>query len=244
MTLDEMALTLAIELIRKSGVREWDDDQSEIRQKIAAASLEMAVAMYTGEFDMVSKILVQEMDGTPKQICFADHAGDFNPANDLRASTDGSLETDCQITLASLANAAGRQSAKVDLGENRADEYKVRAAFEIAATPTAGLTIDLYWAPSWSATAGTGNPGNVTGSDAAYAGYSANLSETLLQLEFIGSFICTVQATGTVQYGEVAVFSPGERYGSLIVVDNSGAALHSDDVESHIVFDPIVPEQQ
>ena len=44
--------------------------------------------------------------------------------------------------------------------------------------------------------------------------------------------------------GEVGIFSPPERYGSLIVKNESGAAFHSDDVESHIVFDPIVPEIQ
>jgi hypothetical protein len=195
---------------------------------------------------MVSKTLVQEQDGTPKQIVFADHAGDFSPtaAKDLRISTDGSKEADYEIQLANLADDAARQSAKADLGENRALEYAVRAAFEFAATPTAGETVELYWAPSHSATAGNGNPANVTGADAAYAGYSANLDASLKQLEFIGPFVATAQATATVQVGEVAVFAPGERYGSLIVVNRSGAAFHSDDVECHVVFDPIIPEQQ
>lgn len=195
---------------------------------------------------MVSKILVQEQDGTPKQIVFADHSNDFSPtaANDLRISTDGSNEADYDIELASVADDAARQSVKADLGENRALEYSVRAAFEFAATPTAGETVELYWAPSHKAAAGSGNPANVTGADAAYAGYSANLAASLLQLEFIGAFVVTVQATATVQVGEVAVFAPGQRYGSLVVVNRSGAAFHSDDVESHVVFDPIIPEQQ
>ena len=195
---------------------------------------------------MVSKILVQEQDGTPKQIVFADHANDFSPtaANDLRISTDGSNEADYDIELASVADDAARQSVKADLGENRAAEYSVRAAFEFAATPTAGETVELYWAPSSSDTAGTGNPGNVTGADAAYSGYSSNLDASLKQLEFIGAFVVTVQATATVQVGEIAVFAPSQRYGSLVVVNRSGAAFHSDDVESHVVFDPIIPEQQ
>ena len=195
---------------------------------------------------MVSKILIQEQDGTPKQIVFGDHANDFGPtaANDLRISTDGSNEADYDLQLASVADDAARQSVKADLGENRAAEYTVRAAFEFAATPTAGETVELYWAPSHKSVAGSGNPANVTGADAAYTGYSANLDASLLQLEFIGAFVVTAQATATVQVGEVAVFAPSQRYGSLIVVDRSGAAFHSDDVESHVVFDPIIPEQQ
>lgn len=195
---------------------------------------------------MVSKILVQEQDGTPKQIVFADHANDFSPtsANDLRISTDGSNEADYDIELANVADDGARQSVKADLGENRALEYSVRAAFEFAATPTAGDTVELFWAPSHKAAAGNGNPGNVSGADAAYTGYSSNLDESLKQLEYIGPFIVTVQTTPTVQVGEVAVFAPSQRYGSLVVVDRAGAAFHSDDVECHIVFDPVTPESQ
>lgn len=195
---------------------------------------------------MVAKILVTEQDGTPKQIVFADHATDFSPtaANDLRISTDGSNETDVQLDLTSVADTAARQSAKVDLGANRAALYSIRAAFELAATPTAGEVIELYWAPSHSATAGTGNPANTSGSDAAYTGYSSNLSDSVKQLERIGTFVCTAQATTTVQVAECGIFSPTERYGSLIVKNESGAAFHSDAVESHIVFDPIVDESQ
>ena len=53
-----------------------------------------------------------------------------------------------------------------------------------------------------------------------------------------------VQTTATVQVAEVGMFTPSERYGSLVVKNESAAAFHSDDVESHVVFDPIVPEVQ
>jgi hypothetical protein len=193
---------------------------------------------------MANKVLVQEMDATPPQITFADFGGDFNPtaANDLRHAS--AEDTQVQITLASLADAAARQSAKADLGANRAREYHVRAAFEIAATPTAGDIIELYWAPSQHATAGNGNAGGASGADAAYAGYASNMAASVLQLQFIGVFVCTANATATVQVGEVGVFSPPERYGSLIVRNESNAALHADDVEIHVVFDPIIPEIQ
>jgi len=191
---------------------------------------------------MVNKILVTEMDGTPEQICFADFGGDFNPtaANDLRFSTP----TSSQIILAGLADGAAAQSAKVDLGEKRAEVYKVRAAFEMAATPVSGDVIELYWASSSSSTAANGNAGGVTGASGTYAGYSANLAASVKQLDFIGVFVCTVQTTATVQVAEVGMFTPSERYGSLVVKNESAAAFHSDDVESHVVFDPIVPEVQ
>ena len=182
------------------------------------------------------------MDGTPKQICFCDAGGDFSPtaANDLRKATP----TEAQLSLASVADAAARQSTKVDLGEVRSPLYKVRAAFELAATPVAGDIIELYWAPSPSGTAGVANAANVTGADAAYAGYSANLAASVLQLDLIGVFVCTAQATGTVQVAECGLFSPSERYGSLVVKNESGAAFHSDDVECHVVLDPVFEQGQ
>jgi len=190
---------------------------------------------------MANKILISEQDGTPKQICFADHATDFNPTG---TSLEFGTPTDCQIILAALADGAARQSAKVDLGAERAEVYKVRAAFEMAATPVAGDMIELYWSPSSSSTAANGNAGGVSGTDAAYAGYSANLAASVKQLDMIGVFVCTAQITGTVQVAEVGVFSPAERYGSLVVKNESAAAFHSDDVECHVVFDPVVPEIQ
>lgn len=191
---------------------------------------------------MPNKVLITEQDGTPKQISFANHAGDFAPtaANSLEVGTP----TDCEIALTGLANAAARQSAKVDLGTDRARRYAARIAVEIAATPTAGNTIDLWWAPSGSATAGTANAGGVSGADGAYAGYSSNLEASLLQLQPIGVGIVTAQATATVQVIECGTFSPTERYGSLVVVNRSGAAFHSDDVEIHVVLDPVVDEIQ
>jgi hypothetical protein len=146
---------------------------------------------------------------------------------------------DAAITLASLANAAARQSVKLDLGATRSEWYDAFVDVEIAATPTAGATIDLYWAPSSSATAATDNGANVTGTDAAYAGYSSNLTASLPQLQYIGSLVTTAQATSTVQKGWAGRFSPAQRYGSLVYVNNSGAALHSTDTNQQVRLAPL-----
>ena len=195
---------------------------------------------------MANKILLTEMDGTPTQIVFADHATDFNPtaANDLRKTTDASQELDVQLDLTSLGAAAARQSAKFDFGEPRAERYHIRAVLEYAAGIDAGETVRLFLAPSHHATAANANPGNVSGADAAYTGYSSNLADALQHLMPIGTIRLTAQATATVQVVDVDDFTPPERYGSLVVVNDADDAMHNDAVEMHIVFDPIVAELQ
>jgi hypothetical protein len=146
--------------------------------------------------------------------------------------------------MASVANAGFRQSAKFDFGENWATEYQARGAFEIAATPSAGRTINCYLAYSQSATAGNGNSGNASGSDAAYTGYSSNAAASVLQLHQISAFVVTGQATPTVQEIEGWTFAPRGRYACLIMQDDTGAAMFTDDVESHIVLNPVATEVQ
>lgn len=242
-------LTIYLALIAKSGVREWEEPP-EIRAAIWTAAIDAADGLLglTSEEgnDVPTKFLYTEMDGTPKQIVFADHAGDFSPtaANDLRKTSDGSQDLEVQLSMASVANAAFRQSAKFDFGENWAQEYQARGAFEIAATPTAGRTINAFLAYSQSATAGNGNAGNVSGSDAAYTGYSSNGAASVLQLHQISAFVVTSQATGTVQVIEGWRFTPQGRYASLVLQNDTAAAMHSDDVECHIVLNPCVMEGQ
>ncbi len=160
---------------------------------------------------------------------------DHSPAtnNNLGTRTD-------QIDLTSVADSAARQSDKLDFGASRAPMYSMYAAFEFAATPVAGETVEIYLAPSMSTTAAVGNPGGVTGSDAAYTGTSAStLEESVLQLMYIGNFVCTDDLTGTVQISQIGQFVPPERFGSIVVKNESGAAFHSDMVETSILITPV-----
>lgn len=247
MTRLELAASIVVELIRKSGVRETADvDEAE---RIALTAAFMAATIFEdleGDDMATSKFLRKPMDGTPKQIVFADHAGDFSPtaANDLRISTDGSNELDAQMAIAGLANGSYWQSAKFDFGALFAEFYDIRGAIEHAATPTAGNAWTLYLAYSDNGTAGIGNSGGASGSSASYTGYSSNAAASVLQLHNIGPLVVTAQATATVQVMEGRRFSPRSRYASLIVLNGSGAAVHSDDVECHIVFNPVVIEGQ
>ena len=180
---------------------------------------------------------------TGTQLTFADHATDF-VGGAAGTSLEQAGSTDVQLDTTDVADAAARQSAQVDLGATRARTYSIMAAVEMAATPTTGEVIELYWAPSPDSTAANGNPGYATGSDAAYAGGVATLAEGIAQLMFLGLIVCSADATGTVQVAYVGTFNAPERYGSLIVKNESGAAFHSDAVETHIVFNPIVDEVQ
>lgn len=197
---------------------------------------------------MPSKFLVQEMDGSPKQICFANHGGDFSPAaaNDLRITTDGTKETDAEFVLLNLADGAAAQSAKVDLGEHRASKYAVTAALEMqVAAATAGGIVEFYWNPSPSSTAANANCGGADGTASSYSGYSSDLDEAVDQLQRIGVMVMTDDAVDSLQIGFVGTFSPIHRYGSLVVKNECGQTIcDTDDIESHVVMNPIVDESQ
>jgi len=246
MTPIEMAYGFAQKLIEKTGVREYENDDACLAIGRAASLIVCEIYERLGDMEVPTKFLYTEMDGTPKQIVFADHAGDFSPttANDLRKTSDGSQNLEVQLSMASVANAGFRQSAKFDFGENWAQEYQARGAFEIAATPTSLRSINAFLSYSQSGTAGNGNSGNVTGSDAAYTGYSSNAAAAVTQLHQISSFPVTAQATSTVQVIEGWTFTPKGRYASLVVQNDTGAAMHSDDAEIHIVLNPCVMEGQ
>ena len=160
---------------------------------------------------------------------------DYSPA----AANNLGIRTH-QVDLTSLGNNLARQTAKFDFGATWDPIWTLDAALEFAATPTAGNSVLFYLAPSDSSTAGNNNPGGVSGSDSSYTGYSSNLDDSLKQLNFLGQFICTAQATSTVQIQmSVADFMPTKRYGSLVIVNQSGAAFHSDMVETAIRLAPI-----
>lgn len=179
---------------------------------------------------MAREILVKS--GTP--VVWAD-ATDY--------AGDGGARTH-QIDLTSLANAAARQGAKADLGATRSEKYAVTLCVEMAVAPASGVTIDLYWAASLHATAGTANPGGCTGTDAAYSGTAGDsLDDSLMQLTFIGSLILTADATAVLQF-QTFMLSLQHRYGMPVVDNNGGQAMHNDAVECFVSMTPIILEAQ
>jgi len=171
------------------------------------------------------------------QILIADHAGDYAPdvaVGDLEVAT----ATEIQMTLNGLTDGQARESAIIDFEVNRALWYSVLASVETGTTPTTGEPIIFYLGPTPVSTAGTGNPGDLTGADADYIGGTPTLDEGLAQMNFIGALICS--ADQKVQTASINPrFRVPERYGILVIENDSGATLFTDDVNMHVVFNPI-----
>lgn len=179
-------------------------------------------------------------DGT--QIRFV--GSGFSPAD---AATDHTIgtPTDVALTLGAVASAAGRQSAKADLGATRAARYAVYAAVDYTGeTPSATGRTDFFWAPSTHATAANGNVAGNSGGDAACpdgALGSITLAEFILQCQYIGSLLTHDGAV--VQNGLVnPFFQPTSRYGQLIVVNNGGDAYEADNVEMAVWMTPVIDD--
>lgn len=197
---------------------------------------------------MAKEVLIQDVAGSSLTPIVFGVNGELDPADDATNLTDdiGTDTVDVDLDLDALANGAGRQSAKADLGATRAISYSVMASVDFTGeTPTDGDTVDFYWAPSTDSTTANGNVAGNSGNDAACPDGALNsiaLAEFLKLCIYIGSL--PVHADGGVQTGFVGVLSPPTRYGQLIVVNESGDAMEGDAVESHVVFMPLVYEIQ
>jgi hypothetical protein len=139
------------------------------------------------------------------------------------------------LTLTSLANAAARQGAKGDLGASWAQRYSVLLTASVAVAAANGTAVELYWATSPTATAGTDNPGAATGTDAAFG----TPVEYKLQLIYIGSLALSNNA-GTGIQRQVFEFFPSCRYGMPIVVNSSGQALGATATDHEVRLTPTV----
>ena len=166
---------------------------------------------------------------------------DFIKVQEGTAKTIKNSGGTASITFASLANGNGtstgaRQSSTIDFGANWAQRWRMDSSLEVAATPTAGNAINYF--ASFVSASGTG-AGNTSGLNAAYSGYAGNIDAATKQLEFLGSHICTADATPNVQKSQVGVIFPKGRYANFVVDNRSGAAFHSSDTNQVITFTPL-----
>lgn len=151
-----------------------------------------------------------------------------NPNNITMASGSAiawkSSGGDYALTCTSVTNGNGRQGAKGDLGATRAESYDALLTFSVGSAATNGTQIELYWASSPSATAGTSNPGGTSGTDATF---NTTPDEYKLQLQFIGSMVLSNNASTGVQTQWIGPFVPKHRYGMPVVYNKSGQTLGS-----------------
>jgi hypothetical protein len=189
---------------------------------------------------VANEVLVKT--GTQIRFCVS---GSLSPA-DNGTNWSAGTPNNVTLTLSAVANAAGRQSDKVDLGATFARGYALYGCVDYTGeTPSATGQVDYYWAPSTSSTQGDANVAGNSGADgAAPAGAlgSITLTEFLKQCVYIGSLYTHDGAV--VQNGFVGNLYPTARYGQLVVVNNGGDAFEADDVEAHQVLNPLVDEIQ
>ena len=134
---------------------------------------------------------------------------------------------DYAITLTSLATSstAGREGVKGDFYDATygLPEFIVWT-FEtkMASAPTDATSVELYSGESTSATAGTGNPGGLTGVDAAVT----NADQRKRQCTYIGSLSLS-NNIGTGTQRQHFVQFPTHRYQVPLIHNNSGTNLGS-----------------
>lgn len=183
---------------------------------------------------MANEVLIKA--GT--QFLFADHATDFGAAPATAAnSLISGTPTDVQMDNGSIADGAGRASAKVTLGTPWSREFAVDACLEFATAPTEGSIVEFYWAASPSSTAANGNSGALTGSDEAYTPAVGKDG----QFQYIGTLSIR---NNVLNIGHVGTFTPTSQYGMLVLVNRTGTALATTADETHIVMTPVIDEVQ
>ena len=164
-------------------------------------------------------------------------------AVDLRDPTAGN-RLEISLTLGSLNLGEARQSAIIDFGAIRVLEWEFMAVMEYTVSVAEGGTLDCFIAPM-PVSGLTQGPGGVNGAtDALYIGTaSSDVPNSIKQLQRVGAFTSTAEITPAVQVGKIGVYAALVRYGQLVVVNNT-SSQHGDNVEMHIVANPVLPQGQ
>lgn len=142
------------------------------------------------------------------------------------------------LTLTSLADNGAREGDKsaswVDGTKGLPELIEVRFESAVSsAVATSGRELELYVGESDNATAGTDNPGNLTGADAALS----NPDELKAQLVFVGSLVLSNARSTNVQKQRFR-FRPVCAYSIPVVVNKSGVALSGTAGNHKIVMTP------
>ena len=153
-------------------------------------------------------------------------------------ATGISLTVTNTLSLDNLLNAAGRMGASVDLGADWDGDYLAQLIFETGTAPTAGLSVELYFA--WSHD-NTNWPGKVTGSDAAYP---ATVAANKLQLGLPAGLLIATADANTVLRQSPNVIQAKARYVCPVTINllgvggrNEGTATNND---SRVVLTPLI----
>jgi hypothetical protein len=142
------------------------------------------------------------------------------------------------LTGTSLSNASGRAGDKcstndiLDATKGLAALLEIWVSTKVQSAPTAGLTLDVYLAFSDSGTAGTDNPGNLSGADAALANV-----DIAPQLVFVGSVVMS-NNLGTGLQQQRFLVQPQDQFVIPILVNNTGQTVSSTGTDTQFWITP------
>ena len=135
---------------------------------------------------------------------------------------------DAALTLTSLADAAARQGASVDLGTKFAERYGYRLTTKFGSAPTADELVQLFLAFSEDDTTFAAG---ATGSDAAYSD-----TDDLANAIELRPLVCD---DDTNSQSVVGWFEPLGRYVAPIVLNEGGQALSGTAGDHELVIWPL-----
>lgn len=139
------------------------------------------------------------------------------------------------LSLDALADNSGKQGVYADLGSSWNQEYLVQLIVETGTAPTAGNTVDLYFACSNDASKW---PTTVTGADGSY---------TVGGVSALGPPVCMmVSTTGSSNIEQVqnfVIWRPSARYVAPIIHNRLGQAFRdcttASDNKSRVILIPL-----
>lgn len=185
---------------------------------------------------MSNEALISNPSSSPV-IAIADFATDFStgapatPANNMGLS---GVPTQVQMDIGAVAASGGsRESAKFDFGASRPVLYRLDVCMEFALAVTVGGSVNFRIGASNNSTAANGNPGGLTGVDAAYV----QEDDLLAQMHYVGSLSC--DDGNVVQKGFVGFYEPTARYGILVMTNSANQAVATVVDEAHFVLTPV-----
>lgn len=153
------------------------------------------------------------------------------------AQTWTSSGADHVLTLTSIADQAVREGDKsstwIDGTKGLPEYLEIRFESQVGSAATNGKEIALYIGESDSATAGTANPGNLTGADATVT----SGTELINQLNFVGSLVLS-NARGTNVQKQRFRYKPICAYTIPVVYNNSGQTLGSTGTNHVVAITP------
>jgi hypothetical protein len=142
---------------------------------------------------------------------------------------------DVTLTLASLASAAGRQSAQHDLGSGaRAFTYNWRAFVKFATAPVVGETVNIYLKTS---------DGTNADNDDGTGDLAVSAEDKLKNLTWIGSIVVDEASTTApmVASGTIAIY---HRYVQVVFWNATADGLSSTAADNGFDLEPIPMQGQ